>query len=434
MPLKTYRNEVRKYSYLKGLQLAHPVSESEEFSIEILIGADYYWSIVQDKIIRGEGPIAIQSKLGYLLSGPLITHQDLNTPVPVSMMNVIAMHRSEDIDIERFWRVESMGVEPISKEKEYENYLSHYQENSIHFERGKYTAKLPWRENHEPLPTNEMITRRRTVNTINRLKKDPSLLETYGKIIEEQENRGFVEKVPADEIQTSKRVHYIPHHSVKKDSVTTPIRIVYDCSCKASRDSPSLNDCLSNTPPHLNALTAILLRFRNHKYAICTDIEKAFLNVGLHQDDRDVTRFFWLSDPNDPDSDLQMYRFKSVLFGATCSPFILNATILKHLDEIKQCEVTDLIKKGLYVDNILTSVPSEQMLLDLFTQSRDIFEQASFNLRSWNSNDENLTRASSLRVSLIRTKIQKLSECVGTQKRMSYSYPSKRFRHEMTSY
>ena len=118
-------------------------------------------------------------------------------------------------------------------------------------------------------------------------------------------------------------IHYIPHHPVRKESATTPIRIVYDCSCKSSSDSPSLNDCLMSTPPKLNDITSLILRFRSDRYAVTTDIEKAFLNIGLTKEDRDVTRFYWLSNPADPNSALQTYRFKSVLFGATCSPFIL---------------------------------------------------------------------------------------------------------------
>ena len=62
-------------------------------------------------------------------------------------------------------------------------------------------------------------------------------------VIEEQEKRGFIERI--DNSLTPKAVHYIPHHPVKKESTTTPIRIVYDCSCKQSPDSPSLNDCLT---------------------------------------------------------------------------------------------------------------------------------------------------------------------------------------------
>jgi len=33
----------------------------------MLIGADAYWSIVQDTVVRGPGLVAVQSKLGYLL-------------------------------------------------------------------------------------------------------------------------------------------------------------------------------------------------------------------------------------------------------------------------------------------------------------------------------------------------------------------------------
>ncbi|XP_053385779.1 uncharacterized protein LOC128550557 [Mercenaria mercenaria] len=141
----------------------------------------------------------------------------------------------------------------------------------------------------------------------------------------------------------------IPHHPVRKESSTTPIRIVYDCSCKQSSSQPSLNDCLESTAPVLNELTSILMRFRLKKYAVTTDIEKAFLHVGLQEKDRDVTRFLWLTDPSDPKSQLCTYRFKAVLFGATCSPFILNATILKHLELNKTNKAAEIIKRDLYV-------------------------------------------------------------------------------------
>ena len=56
----------------------------------------------------------------------------------------------------------------------------------------------------------------------------------------DQEKRGFIEKVDATEPSTV--THYLPHHSVRKDSQTTPIRIVYDCSCRQGKDHASLND------------------------------------------------------------------------------------------------------------------------------------------------------------------------------------------------
>ena len=73
------------------------------------------------------------------------------------------------------------------------------------------------------------------------LAKTPTLLLVYN-IINEQEAREFIERVEPTDDQTN--VHYIPHHVVEKDSPTTPICIVFDCSCRQSSGYPSLNDCL----------------------------------------------------------------------------------------------------------------------------------------------------------------------------------------------
>lgn len=67
----------------------------------------------------------------------------------------------------------------------------------------------------------------------------------------------------------------------------------------------------------------------SEKYAATTDIEKAFLHVVLHPTDRDVTRLFWLSVPSNPKSSFATYGFKSVLFGATLSSFILKVHAYK---------------------------------------------------------------------------------------------------------
>lgn len=89
----------------------------------------------------------------------------------------------------------------------------------------------------------------------------------------------------------------------------------------------------------------------------------------LDEKDRDVTRFLWLSDPNNPDSPLTTYRFKAILFGATCSSFILNATLCKHLDENKCNWVSEILKRDLYVGNILSSFSPES---DALTYFRDM--------------------------------------------------------------
>ena len=62
--------EVHSLPHLKRLTFAHPITNEHTFEINLLIGADYYWNVVEDEIIKGRGPTAVKSKIGYLLSRP----------------------------------------------------------------------------------------------------------------------------------------------------------------------------------------------------------------------------------------------------------------------------------------------------------------------------------------------------------------------------
>ncbi|VDI10348.1 Hypothetical predicted protein, partial [Mytilus galloprovincialis] len=391
-PLSNVTNVIAsKLPYLKGLRLANPVTEDRKFELSLLIGADYYWSIVQDHVIRGDGPTAVKSRLGYLLSGPM--HTFTGEQSSTGMFNVLIQHQQEERSLEKFWDLESIGVKADELETTtMKDFNDEYETKCITYQDNRYTAKLPWRNDFNELPTNYNVTLRRTCNMIDRLKKDTNMLKMkmYGDIIKDQKRRGFIERVTENGNQ-SNRIHYIPHHAVKKDSSTTPIRIVYDCSCHESPHKASLNDCLMSVPPMLNDLTGILARFRLHKHAVTTDIEKAFLNVELDKEDRDVTRFFWLSDPSDPDSPLITYRFRVVLFGTTCSPYILNATLMKHF-KLNSCKTAEILKNDLYVDNVLSSFWDEKEMLKFYRESRDLLARGGFNLRSWTSNSTELLR------------------------------------------
>ena len=113
------------------------------------------------------------------------------------------------------------------------------------------------------------------------------------------------------------KAHFIPHHPVVEDSPTTPVRIVYDCSCHQSSTSPSLNDCLTVGPRFKNDMCAILIQFRIHNFAFSTDLEKAFLHIQLDEEDHYFISFIWPTDPKDPASQFQAYRFTVIPFGLT---------------------------------------------------------------------------------------------------------------------
>ena len=380
------RNSIRAHlshlPYLSGLTLAHPVTSDENFRISVLIGADHYWEFIEDEVVRGDGPTAVRSRLGYLLSGPLPVPQSMETTnLHVSALSCIT--HSEEAPLNTLWQIESMGTTPVAQDPD-ANFMQEYMTTKITTQPdGAYSLKFPWKNAHPPLPTNYAVCARRTRSMVQRLSKTPHLLQLYNTIISDQETRGFIERVSHHCEQGS--VHYIPHHPVRKESSTTPIRIVYDCSCKQSSSSPSLNDCLHPGPPFLNDLCGILLRFRQHNVAFSSDIEKAFLQVHLDIEDRDFTRFLWLSDPTNANSSFVTFRFKVVLFGATCSPFMLSATLTYHLMQSNTSVSRDLLQ-NLYVDNVVSGCQTETESLDYFKSSRSLLGSASFNLRSWASN------------------------------------------------
>ena len=64
---------VMAYSHLRGLDLADSIEGREGLPIDVLIGCDHYWDLITGTVCRGkEGPIAIHSKLGWVLSGAAI--------------------------------------------------------------------------------------------------------------------------------------------------------------------------------------------------------------------------------------------------------------------------------------------------------------------------------------------------------------------------
>jgi hypothetical protein len=113
---------------------------------------------------------------------------------------------------------------------------------------------------------------------------------------------------------------------------TTKVRIVQDASSKESKKALSLNDCLHVGPPLSPLLYEILLRLRQKKIALISDIEKAFLNIEIAWQDRDCLRFLWVQDVDSNVVNPVTYRFCRVVFGLNCSPFLLNATLQHHLD------------------------------------------------------------------------------------------------------
>lgn len=100
----------------------------------------------------------------------------------------------------------------------------------------------------------------------------------------------------------------------------------------------------------------------------------------------DFTRFLWLPDPTDPESKFEVYRFKTVLFWSTSSPFKLNATSHCHLRNHSSPIAKD-IKDNVQVDNIISGCDYQPETVQYYSVLF-IMTAACFNVRSWILNNQ----------------------------------------------
>lgn len=379
------------YEHLRGLPLAEWAGVRDR-TVSILIGADYYWSLVEGTVIRGapSEPVALATKLGYVLSGPTMVRPEDKDGYSVNLTatHVLKVESSivkEDAltsEVKKFWDYESLGIQDQNSSL-YDKFI-----DEVEFVEGRYQVRLPFKEDHELLPDNFALCKSRLASLLKRLGSNPEVARQYNDVIQEQREQGIIEPVEQSINNGVGKVHYIPHHEViRVDKETTKLRVVYDASAQSGRNTPSLNDCLYAGPPLSPLIYDILLRFRIHRTAIIGDIEKAFLNVSVDPRDRDYLRFLWVDDASREHPNLQVYRFARVAFGISSSPFLLNATIRHHLTSTDTPrEFAEKVLKSLYVDDFVSGDDSNESVFEMYKNLKSSFNNGGFNMRKWSSN------------------------------------------------
>lgn len=109
-------------SHLSRLELAE-VRQEPALSIDLLIGSDFYWEFVTGETMRGDaGPVAVNTTLGWVLSGPSgPADQKEHAVSPVSLVTAHTMrvegitNKELDNTMKSFGELESFGIEqPLS--------------------------------------------------------------------------------------------------------------------------------------------------------------------------------------------------------------------------------------------------------------------------------------------------------------------------------
>ncbi|GFT68058.1 integrase catalytic domain-containing protein [Trichonephila clavipes] len=358
--------------------------------IDILLGGEIFYELLKSKQIKlHDNSIILQdSVFGYIVTGSI-----QNEPSNYYFCNFI--QDQVDRNLTKFWDLEAIGIKAESSCDPDDQAMQHFK-SSVRFNGGRYEVGFPWKSHTQELNDNFSVAEKRVKSLTRRFIRDPTLYIQYSEILKEYESQGIIERVLETEKPTDRAVFYLPHQAVfRQESLTTKMRIVFDASSHED-GQPSLNDCIwsgENLNPNIFHL---IISFRLNTIAITADIERAFLQISLRDEDRDAVRFLFpdiRSNQTDPYK-FQVYRFKRVMFGVNVSPFLLSATIKRHIENYREQypAATEMLDTCLYVDDVISGADDISQALKVSKDAETIMKNASMKLRKWNSNDQTLMR------------------------------------------
>ena len=375
-----YSDLKAKYSHLEGVHMDDDDTKSS-LPVHLVLGDSDYARIKTKTAPRigfpGQ-PVAEKTAFGCTIISP--GSNDVSTKLMFT--------RSTVSDYDKLCRLYVLGLAD-TPEGDQEVVHQEFREQLVRHEEGFYEAALPWIGNHPDLPSNKSGSLKRLDNLVKKLERTGNY-EKYQEIIENQKEEGIVETAP---VAPSGQEFYIPHKAVVRESAeSTKIRIVYDASASESSQHPSLNDCLHPGPPLQNLLWSVLVRARFYPVLLSGDLQKAFLQVRIRAEKRDALRFHWKPKEH---SEIETFRFTRALFGLTCLPFLLGGVLEQHLDtwEAREPELVKLIRKSLYVDDLIGGSATVQEGHELKQGAIQIFKDATFTLHKWNSNAPELEQS-----------------------------------------
>lgn len=98
----------------------------------------------------------------------------------------------------------------------------------------------------------------------------------------------------APKILTGDHTFYMPHKPVIRESTsTTKVRMVFDASAKPHLLANSINECMYTGLPLQPLLWDILIRACMSTHLVLADIQKAFWQIGVREEERDILRFLF---------------------------------------------------------------------------------------------------------------------------------------------
>ncbi|CAA9996049.1 unnamed protein product, partial [Nesidiocoris tenuis] len=360
----------------KTLELADSTFDAPA-EIDFLLGAANYVDILKPNggLLSGN-PSAFETMFGWVIVGSLPSPSNaVVTPALSLCITEQSLHDS----VQKFWASEEVTIErpinPIDEKVEAQFVETHTREPS-----GRYQVRLPFCSNPllPPFGDSRLIAERRWLNVERKLRCNESLRSAYHAFMREFIDLGHMS--PA----TTPGTFVIPHFAIQRDSSTSPVRVVFDGSCRDT-SGLSLNDRLLTGPSLQKDIAEIVTLFRLAPVAVTCDIEKMFRNVKVDPRDRHVQRVLYRERETDP---LVQYEINTLVYGLSSSPFLAQRTLQRLVaDEGAEFPLASkAILECCFMDDIAYALSDLQTAKRYKDEMVSLMRRGGFELRKWASN------------------------------------------------
>ncbi|KAJ0174459.1 hypothetical protein K1T71_009567 [Dendrolimus kikuchii] len=380
-------------------------------NIQILMAADVFFQIIlpgkqHDSSVEhlansssnqhSSSSHFLNTKFGYVVAG---TFSNISQSQYMQKKIVNLMCKSCDYEInknlENFWKIEA--VPEVFQEGNVESeQCENFFRETVELTNNKFQVSLPLKISlkymNKMLGDSFHLALKRFHNTERKLQREPLLYNQYKAFIDEYVALGHGSYINIDKYDfTCDPVYFLPHHAVlRPDKKTTKCRVVFDASMLTSK-SRCLNDLLLNGPTVQRDLIDILLLFRLGSYVFSTDLKSMFRCIGLKPEYRSLQLILWREAPSE---NIKCIELNTVTYGFKCSTFLATRCLLElALRYEKEYPIASFILRNqTYVDDILVSSMSIELLQEMKDQLINLLSLGGFQAHKWSSNCSDMLR------------------------------------------
>ncbi|XP_059045880.1 uncharacterized protein LOC131841577 [Achroia grisella] len=355
----------------------------------LLIGEDNYFLLAPLEILHGNKyePYATRCRLGWSIHGSYgrtnssltqghsfhVTHNDEVSEITI--LNNLVKNSFE---------LDCIGISTLRRENTADLRAVNILDQTARNIGNRWEVGLPFIKDVLCIPDSYNYALSRLNGLLRKFKSDSAYADRYKTEMHKLFDNGYARVLKENEL-VGNRIWYLCHFGVLNPNKPSKLRLVFDGAGKVN--GLCLNDFLLTGPDLYNSLLGIMLRFREHKYVIVGDIKDMFLRIRIRAEDQHLFRFLWREDDKSP---LKICVMQSLVFGATCSPFIAqhikNKNALKYEDLYP--EAVDVIINNHYMDDCLYSCDSEEKAIKLVREITEIHSYGGFEIGRWSSNSK----------------------------------------------